>query len=128
MLKHTCEGYDLSTTLVNTVTDNLIHRIERRCNVGERSVFRCLLHAYFLNVKPVINLEIVTYMSHIEGIETGLRLRECGFHLTHLQYLSRMIRRHTECLSTIYNIFTKSESQRGNTLLCRLFTNGIIVQ
>ena len=39
-----------------------------------------------------------------------------------------VIRTHAQRLSAVHDIFSKSQSQRGNTLLGRLVANGIVVQ
>ena len=128
MLEHTSEGNHLSATLIDTVTDNLIDWVVSRGNICESTVFSSLLHPYLLNIKTIIDLEIVAHMGHIEGIETGLSLTESRFHFRHLKHLRGMIGRHTERLTTIDNVFTKTQCQRGNTFLGCLLANGIIVE
>ena len=92
MLKHTREGDHLATTLIDTIADNLVRRVIGGGDIGEGTVLSSLLHTYLFYIEAVVDLEIVTHMTHIQRIETGLRLAERRIHLRHLEHLGGMIR------------------------------------
>ena len=111
MLEHATERDDFPSSFIDTVTDDLVGGIISRGDIGQGTVFGSLFHTYFLNIKAVIHLEVIPHMRHVEGIETGLRLRERRLHLRGLQHLCRMIGRHAEGLSAIHDILTQSEGE-----------------
>ena len=128
LLEHAAERDDLPSALIDAVADKLIHWVVGRGNIGERTIGIGLFHTQRLDVEAVVHLEIITHMRHIQGIEARLCLTQSCLHLRGLQHLRRMIGRHTQGLSTIDDILTKSESQRGNALLSRLVTYWVVVQ
>ena len=128
MLEDTREGDDLATALVDAVADNLVVGVVGGSNAIERLVLIGLLDAKIEDVETIVYLEIIAHMRHVEGIETGLRLLEGCVHLGGLQHLIRMIGRHTQGLSSIHNILTQTQGQRGNALLSQFVANGVIVE
>ena len=111
MLEHTTEGDDLAPTLIDAITDNLIHRIVGRGNIGEGAISCRLLHSEVLDIEAIVHLEVIAHMRHVKGIEAGLRLRQSRLHLRGLEHLRGMVGRHTERLSAIHDILTQSEGQ-----------------
>ena len=67
-------------------------------------------------------------MLHVKSIELSLCFTQGYCHLTHLQHLMWMERTNTQGLSSIDNILTQSQCQRGNTLLCLLLSYRVIVE
>ena len=49
--------------------------------MGERTVLVGLLHAELCDIETVINLEVATYMRHIQRVKAGLRVAQGCFHL-----------------------------------------------
>ena len=74
LLEHAAEGDDLAPTLVDAVADDLIDGVVGGGNVVERAVLVGLLHPQTLDVETVVDLEVVAHMTHVEGVEAGLRL------------------------------------------------------
>ena len=128
MLQHTGKGDQLATLFVHAVVDDLVVGVEGRGYKVERLVLDSILDSQFLNIKPIIHLEVFTHMLHIEGIKLGLGLPECLVDLRSLQHLVGMIRTYPKGLPTIHNVFAQSESQTGNTFFCRFVTYRIIVE
>ena len=91
MLQHTAERDYLSAALVDTIADNLIYGVVGRGQIGQGSIFGCLLYTYLLDVKAVVNLKVVAYMGHVQGVESGLGLAQGCLHLRSLQYLLGVI-------------------------------------
>ena len=128
LLEHAAEGDDLPSALIDAVADKLIHWVVGRGNIGERTIGIGLFHTQRLDVEAVVNLEVVTHMRHIQGIEASLRLTQGRFHLRSLQHLGRMIGRHTQGLSAVDDILTQSERETGDTFLGRLVAYWVVVQ
>ena len=106
MLEETTQRDDLPTTLVVTVTDDLIHRVIRTADISQRTILISLFDTQFLDVEAIVDLEIIRHMTHIEGIEMGLGLAQGQLHLTQLQDLLRVIRTHAQRLSSIHDILS----------------------
>ena len=106
MLQDAREGDNLTASLINTITDNLVVGVIGRSNALQRLVLVSLLHTQVQNVKAIVYFEVVAHMRHVKCIETGLRFLESGIHFRSLQHLMGMIGRHTKCLATVNNIFS----------------------
>ena len=67
-------------------------------------------------------------MTHVQRIESRLGISQGRLHLRCLEHLRGMIGRDAQRLSAIYDILAQSDGERGDTLLCRLLADGVIVQ
>ena len=81
MLEHATEGNDLTTSLIDAITDHLVHRIKGRGDIVQGAVGIGLLHTEFLDIEAVVHLEVVTHVAHIEGIEPCLCISQGCLHL-----------------------------------------------
>ena len=64
----------------------------------------------------------------VQSIETGLGFFQGNFHFAGLQHLVRMIRRKTKGHTTVYNIFSQSQSQVNRSFFCFFIPQRIIIQ
>ena len=94
MLEDATEGDDLTTALVDAVTDDLINRVVGRGDALQRAILVGLLDAQLEDVEAVIDLEVVADMTHVQGIEPCLCLTQCRLHLAGLQHLGGVVGRH----------------------------------
>ena len=106
----------------------MIHGIEGRGDVVQGTVGISLLHTEFLDIEAIVHLEVVAHMTHVQRIEPRLGISQGRLHLRRLKHLRGMIGRDTQRLSAVNDILAQSESKRGDTLLCRLLADGVIVQ
>ena len=81
MLQDTTERDDLTSTFIDTIADNLVHGIISGCDIGKGPILCSLFHTHLLDIKAVIDLEIIADMGHVQSIEPRLGLRECSLHL-----------------------------------------------
>ena len=128
VLQHTAEGDDLAASLVDAVADNLVGGVVGGGDAVQRLVLVGFLDTQVQDVETVVHLEIIAYMAHIEGIETGLGLAQSGIHFRGLQHLTGMVGRHTERLSAVHDVLAQSEGQRGYAFFGQLVADGIVVQ
>ena len=128
MLENIYERQDLTTTGIITVTDNLVIRIISGNNIFQGTVRIGFLQSQSLQVKRIIDRELFCQVLQVECIETGLRLPESKIHRTHLQDIVRMTGRETQRLSAIYDIFTQTEGNIGNSVFRLFVTDRIEIQ
>ena len=128
MLQHATERDNLTATLVDAIANNLVIRVIGRSYIVQGAILVGLFDTEFEDIKTIIHLEVSTYVTHVQGIETSLCLPECCLHLAGLQHLVWMIRRHTQRLPAINNIFSQSQSQRSDAFFRFLIAYGIIVE
>ena len=128
MLEHTAETDYLAASLIDTITDYLVVRVEGRGNVTQRTVLVGLLHAQFHYVEAIVHLEVIAHMTEVEGIETGLCVAQSYLHLAHLQHLIRMMRTNTERLPAVYDILSKSKGKIGNSVFSFLVAYRVIIE
>ena len=94
---------------MDSIIDDLIVRIESRCDIGKALVFYGILHPEFKNIKAIIHLEIIAHMLHIQRIELGLGVAQSQLGFRCLEHLIRMVRTNTKGLTSIYDIFTQAQ-------------------
>ena len=127
-MQHATERYNLTPSVVQSISHQLVVWVVSRRNVLQGAIFLGRLDIQLEDVETIVYLKILSHVSRVEGIELRLSLAQRLFQFTGLQDMMRMIRGHTQSLTAIYDVFTQSQSQRGNALLGLFVANGIIIQ
>ena len=128
LLQHTAEGDNLAPSLIDTIANHLVVGVEGGCYVAQRPVLVGLFHSEVVDIEAIIHLEVGSHIGHVKGVEAGLCLTQCRFHLTGLQHLGGMMRTNAQCLSAVHDILAQTQCQIGYSLLGFLVAYRIVVE
>ena len=72
MLKNVGESNHLSSSRIDTITDNHIVWVVSRGYIIERTVGFGLFYRKFKQIKPIVEREVLPHILQVERIEAGL--------------------------------------------------------
>ena len=87
-----------------------------------------ILHVGTGEVETVVDFEVAVHFVEIQAVEFALCVAQRQVECRCLQYLVGMARREPESAPSVYDIFAKTYSHLGHTLLGKLVVERVIVQ